>query len=198
MSSPDAESACQYALQRLRDELSPDLYYHSLAHTQNDVVPATERLALAAGMSGDNLLLLRTAAWYHDLGFVEGRSDHEVASVIIAAAVLPGFGYSSDQIAAIRGMIIATRLPQNPKTRLEEILVDADLDSLGREDFLKTSLALRDELATSGTYLGLEDWYRRQLSFLQNHHYFTAEARRLRDLQKQKNIAHLQTLLSSM
>jgi len=94
MISWDVEAACQYAFQRLRDELSPDLYYHSLAHTQNDVVPAMERLALAARVTPNDLALLRTAAWYHDLGFVEGRADHEATSAAIAAAVLPTFGYS--------------------------------------------------------------------------------------------------------
>jgi len=197
MISPDVEAACQYALQRLRDELSPDLHYHSLAHTQSDVVPATERLATATGVTGSDLALLRTAAWYHDLGFVAGHSNHEATGAAIAAAVLPGFGYSGDQVAAIRAMIMATRLPQSPVTQLEELLADADLDSLGREDFLKQSLALRGEIAASGTCYELDDWYRRQLSFLQNHRYFTTEARRLRDIQKQKNIALLQALLSS-
>ena len=62
MISPDVEAACQYAFQRLRDELSADLYYHSLAHTQNDVVPATERLAQAARVAPGDLALARTAA----------------------------------------------------------------------------------------------------------------------------------------
>ena len=195
MSRPDADSACQYALRRLRDELAPDLYYHSVAHTQHDVVPAAQRLGTAAGVRGGRLVLLRTAAWYHDLGFVEQRAEHEAIGAAIAAAVLPGFGYSSEQVAAIRGMIMATRLPQRPQTLLEQLLADADLDSLGRADFMATSLSLRAELAAAGADLSLPQWYQRQLQFLQGHRYFTTPARQLRDAQKQLNIAALQALI---
>lgn len=197
MTRPDVDSACQYALRRLRGELAPDLYYHSLAHTQDDVVPAARRLGRAARVLASDLVLLRTAAWYHDLGFVEQRADHEAVGAAIAAAVLPGFGYSAEQIAAICGMIMATRLPQQPRTLLEKILADADLDSLGRADFMPTSLNLRAELAAAGTDLSMPQWYQRQLEFLQSHRYFTTPARQLRDAQKQQNIAMLQALIDA-
>jgi uncharacterized protein len=107
---PDFERARQYALERLERELAASLTYHSLAHTRDEVVPATERLAAMEGVTGEPLLLLRTAAYFHDLGFVERRSGHEVASAQIAEQVLPGFGYSLAQIQAIRGMILATEI----------------------------------------------------------------------------------------
>jgi uncharacterized protein len=190
-----AERACEYARIRLQNELSPTLCYHSLVHTRDDVVPAAERLAASAGITdGGDLLLLRTAAWYHDLGFVERRDQHECAGAAIAMAALPLFGYSGDEITTVVNMILATQLPQAPRTRLEQILVDADLDSLGREDFFTTSLALRDELAAAGMTTTRKEWYQRQLRFLRSHRYFTLEARRLRDAQKQHNIARLESL----
>ncbi len=51
MSTPDFERARQYALERLERELPASLTYHCLAHTQDDVVPAVERLA-ALGARG--------------------------------------------------------------------------------------------------------------------------------------------------
>ena len=39
------------------------------------------------------------------------------------------------------------------------------------------------------------DWYRIQLAFLRDHRYWTASARRLREEQKQRNIAALADLL---
>ncbi|NJO83311.1 MAG: HD domain-containing protein [Blastochloris sp.] len=181
MPRPESDHAIAAALARLTAELSPDLVYHSLAHTRDEVLPAVERLAYQEGVIDEPLLLLRTAAAYHDIGFVQQRHDHEQASVAIARAMLPEFGYTPAHLAVIEGLIWATKLPQMPHTLPEQILADADLDSLGRLDFLSRSLALRTELAASGTVIALPDWYAQQLAFVRQHRYFTPSARRLRD-----------------
>ena len=196
MTQPDFEQAQHYALDRLERELSPKLVYHSLRHTRDDVLPAAERLAPVEGVAGEELLLLRTAAVYHDIGFVKQRVDHEDVGARIAAEVLPRFGYNPAHIAAIGGMIMATKLPQSSRTLLEKILADADLDVLGRDDFLTRNQDLRAELAAYGTLATDEQWYTNQLKFLEGHRYFTAAARSLRDPQKQKNIAALRVLLA--
>ncbi len=189
MKQPDFEQARRYALERLEQELSLQLVYHSLWHTRDDVAPAAERLAALEGVTGEDLLLLKTAAFYHDIGFIERRVDHEEAGARIAAEVLPGFGYNPMQIELIRGMILATKVPQSPTTRLEQILADADLDVLGREDvFLLRLQNLRDELAAFGVVMTDEEWYNAQLKFLQAHRYFTPAARSLRDTQKKHNL----------
>jgi uncharacterized protein len=192
---PDVERACAYALERLGRELPSALCYHSLAHTRDDVAPAVERLAAAEGLDGEAMLLLRTAACYHDIGFVVQRQDHEVIGVGIAAEVLPRFGYAAAQLEIVRGMIMATRLPQSPQTLAEQILADADLDVLGREDFLATNQLLRVEQAQAGMPASDAEWYRVQLRFLRGHRYWTASARALRDAQKQRNIAAMERLL---
>jgi uncharacterized protein len=95
-------------------------------------------------------MLLRTGALYYDIGFVERTADHEAVSTWIAARVLPRFGYSPEQVLIIQGIIMATRLPQSPHTLLEEILADADLDVLGRDDFFSRGQALRAEREALG------------------------------------------------
>lgn len=195
MNSPDSGRAIAYALARLEQELSHELLYHSLAHTCDEVVPAVERLAQLEGISQQELLLLRTAAYYHDIGFIQQRDDHEAASIAIARAILPDCCYTPEDIAVVAGIIQATKLPQSPHTLLERIMADADLDSLGRLDFLPRSMALRSELAAFGADLPLRDWYRQQLQFLSHHQYFTASASKQRDRGKQNNIALLRSLL---
>jgi uncharacterized protein len=196
MTAPDFEQAQQYALTRLERDLSPNLFYHSLQHTRDDVLPATERLAALEGLEGESLLLLRTAALFHDLGFVERYADNEVVAARLATEVLPQWGYTPKQVQAIDGMIMATRLPQAPRTPLEEILADADLDVLGRKDFFDRNQALRAEMAAHSRPVSDHDWYDQQLRFLQGHHYFTASARRLRDAQKGRNLERLAILLA--
>jgi len=167
----DFESACAYALARLEHELSPELCYHSVTHTRDDVVVAVECLAAQEVVAGETLLLLRTAAYFHDLGFVEQREEHEAIGARMATEVLPRFGYRPDQIALIKGMILATRLPQTPHTHLECILADADLDVCGRNDFLALNSCLHAELAAAGSAASDREWYSGQISFLRAHHY---------------------------
>lgn len=188
MPTPDFDAARRYALQRLETELPAVLVYHSVAHTRDDVVPAVERLAEREGVQDEDLLLLRTAAWYHDLGFVEDETGHEEIGARIARQVLPRFGYSPAQIETVCGIIVATRLPQTPTTHLQQIMADADLDLLGRDDFWMLNQALRDEEAALGQPHTDEEWYGSQLAFLQAHHYFTPAARELRGEGKEHHV----------
>lgn len=185
---PDFEGAKQYAFERLAREIPPTRFYHSLAHTRNDVLPAAELLARLEEVQGDDLLCLVTAVCFHDVGYIDRPEDHEARSIEIATEVLPRFGYSAAQIALICTLILATRLPNNPQTLLEKIIADADMDSLGREDFLSAGLHLRHELEGLGNKSADSEWYQRQLEFLQNHTYFTEAARQLRGPGKQRNI----------
>ena len=158
-------------------------------------MPAAERLAHLSAVDAEDLLLLRTAAYYHDIGFVEQRVDHELVGMRIASEVLPSFDYSPTQIAMINGIILATCLPQAPHTRLEEMLADADLEVLGRADFLLRNQALRDELTAFNTSISAEQWYRQQLGFLKGHRYWTPVARACYDARKQENSAVLVEML---
>jgi len=196
MKLPDWERARQYVFGRLEKELSPELTYHSLRHTRDDVLPAAERLAAAAKVDGEDLLLLRTAALYHDIGFVERIYLNEPIAVRIAAETLPDFGYTPAQIAVVSDIIMATRLPQDPHTFLEELMADADLDSLGREDYFEVSHLLYLERLAQGMQMTAEQWCEIQLIFLTDHSYFTSVARSLRDAGKQNNIAVLKRRLS--
>jgi uncharacterized protein len=191
MKEPDFEGARQYALGRLANELPAYLTYHCLAHTRDYVVPTVEHLAWHEGVKGLDLVLLLTAAYFHDIGFVESWENHEEVGVRIANEVLPQLGYSPEHIHVITQIIMATRLPQSPQTQLEKIMTDADLDSLGRVDFFERNQDLRDEHAALGKTYSDEDWYCAQYEFIRNHDYFTNAARTLRQDQKQKNIEAL-------
>lgn len=188
---PDFEAARKYALRQLMLKLPRTLFYHSLAHTRDDVVPASEFLAAKEGVVGEALLLLLTASYYHDIGFVYQSTNHELISARVADEILPRFGYGRAHIHIVHNLIITTQLPQKPTTLLERIIADADLDVLGREDFLVRNQALRAEMALSGLSMSDEVWLSNQLQFLQAHRYFTAAAKQVHLAQKQHNIAEL-------
>lgn len=196
MIQSDWEGVKKHILGRLSRELAPELTYHGVHHTRDDVLPAAERLATISCLGDEQTLLLRTAALFHDVGFLERYLDNELLAVRIAEDTLPRFAFSDRQIALIGHIILATRLPHRPASFLQALMCDADLDSLGREDFLTTSHNLRKELGVFDEEIDLGEWYRRQLDFLQQHTYFTTAAQSLRNRGKQDNILRLRRRLS--
>ena len=192
------KQAIAYAFRRLQSELSPKLTYHNYWHTKEDVVPGCRRIADLMGVEEKERALLTVSAAYHDIGFVKSNQDHELIGAKIASQVLPGFGFSEREIALVSRMILATRLPQSPQNLLEEILADADLDILGRRDFLARNVWLWQELVNCGHEIDLKQWYKAQLLFLEKHTYFTSAAKQLRDTGKQKNIAALKEKVQTL
>jgi uncharacterized protein len=191
----DFDQARNYVLERLAHELSPKLIYHCMGHTQNEVVPAADLLATLEKVGDDDRLLLLTGAYFHDLGFIRQRQDHESISIQLAGQALPTFGYSASDIAVVRGIIQATRLPQTPRTLLEKIMADADMDDLGHEDFWRRSADIRRELDLYEIKYTDVEWYTYQLDLLQSHTYFTDSERLLRDPLKQKHLLEVKRLL---
>ena len=192
------EQARRYAENRLEQELPPKLVYHGIEHTREEVVPAVERLAVMEGLRRESLYLLLTAAWFHDLGHVEQSIYHELISQRIAVQVLPSFGYKRNEIEVVRWAILATALPQAPRSLLEAILVDADLDVLGRPEYVQRSEDLRQELAYHQKEFTDDQWYQGQFQFLSDHQYFTPSATALRNQQKQSNISYVRKKLREL
>ena len=144
----------------------------------------------------EDRLLLLTGAYFHDLGFIRQRQDHELISIQFAEQALPGFGYSAAHVAVVRGIIQATRLPQSPTTLLERIMADADMDDLGNEDFWKRSNDLRQELDYYGSKFTDEEWYTDQLRLMESHKYFTDSEQVLREAVKQQHMLEVKRLLN--
>jgi predicted metal-dependent HD superfamily phosphohydrolase len=198
MKTPDFVGAVAYAIGRLRSELSPNFTYHNLWHTQHEVMPIARKLASMSQADEADIQLLEVATAFHDIGFIEVNKNHELTGARIVAQVLPDFGFSSAQIEIIMGLIIATRLPQSPCIPLEKCIADADLDVLGRDDFIARNSCLREEMANGGTHFTDQSWLEGQLEFAQSHNYFTAAARNLRGKYKNENIAIMQKHLAEI
>ncbi|TND09907.1 MAG: adenylate/guanylate cyclase [Bacteroidetes bacterium] len=188
------EAAEKYALSRIHDELPETYYYHRLSHTQ-DVMKAVRYIAEGEQVSSEELDLLKAATVFHDLGFVETYADHEPVGARIAGEMLPGFGYSSSQVEKVKALILATALPYKPQNRLEMIIRDADLDYLGREDYLLIAHQLKLEWLHLGIIKSMKEWYQLQYQFLSNHNFYTDTARRHRQSGKENHIAQLRELL---
>jgi class 3 adenylate cyclase len=182
-------------LDKLEKELPPYLFYHNVKHTV-DVVTEVELIGWAEGCNDEEILLLKTAALFHDVGHTVSYDDHEYHGTLIAREMLPSYGYTQEQIETICSIIMSTKLPPKPRNLLEEIICDSDLDYLGRSDFIPVSNTLFEELKAQNKMKSLNEWNKLQVKFISGHQYFTKTARRLREVNKQMQIRRIQSLLT--
>lgn len=193
-SSINYYKAERHIIRVLEQGLSEKLHYHSIEHSI-DVVKAVERLALLEGITDEGLFLLKTAATYHDAGFVEQYDKNEPIGARLAEEILPKYGYTEQHINTIKELIYVTQIPHKPNNKLEEIMCDADLDYLGRDDFHEIADRLRRELREHGKIDSDRKWDEIQIQFLTAHRYFTDTAINTRQEKKLENIQEIRDRL---
>lgn len=193
----DYRAAKQFIISKLRNELSDRLKYHGLHHTL-DVLKMAADLCKREGVSERDTVLVKTAALFHDAGFVTDKhTGHEVEGCNLVRNHLPKFGYKPDDIERICAMIMSTKIPQSPSNLLEKILCDADLDYLGRDDFFKIGDSLYEELRMYNLIGDEQSWNRIQVSFLDAHRFHTRTNQTLREPVKQRYLEDLQELVAT-
>src|SRR6476619_6394579 len=117
----------------------PAHVFHNLEHTQN-VVKRTKEIAGHYKLTEDEMLILFSAAWFHDTGhlFTE-PSKHEEMSIEIMKKFMAGKVNDENIISEIEACILSTKLPRHPKNLLQQIICDADTYHLGTKDFKNTN-----------------------------------------------------------
>ena len=186
------EKVCSFLFKKLETELPAYLHYHNASHTKR-VLEATVKLAQLENITGEELIILKTAALFHDAGFIETYSGHEDISQKMAERWLPQFEYNPEQIKKIIRLIDVTRANTAPQDKLEEIICDADLFYLGTPRYSEIAEKLFKELYEAGFVKDREEWHQSQVNFLKAHKYYTESAQKLLNagvlevLQKIKN-----------
>ena len=184
-------------LMDLKIGLSPKLLYHSYNHIV-DVYKSAIRIARNEGVGVRDQMILYTSIFLHDAGFLKSlHKDHEEASCEMARQILPQFAYESEDIEQICGLIMSTKIPQSPRSKLGEIICDADLDYLGRDDFKIYSDNLFKELQYYGLVDTIENWNRIQVDFLKSHSYFTKTSKVTRSAKKLERLSELEKIVSN-
>ena len=175
----------------LSEKLDPRLTYHNLSHTM-DVMKQAERIAHGEGIADPGeLMLLKVAALFHDSGFLYVYRHHEERSCVIMEEYMQAGDFGADEISRIKGMIMATQIPQTPHNLMEQIICDADLDYLGRDDFEPISKGLKEEFLVFNVIQHESDWDPLQIGFFEAHNYFTGTCRIERT---PKKLQHLEML----
>lgn len=179
----------------LNSKLSKDLHYHGIHHTL-DALHNCKVYLKHNDVDVHQAKLLRLGVLFHDIGFTETSEDHEQKSSEIAKRMLLKFNFKKEDIEVITGLILSTKIPQQPKTLLEKIICDVDLDYLGRPDFYEISDQLFRELKALSVIETIDEWNRIQIKFLEEHTYHTDFAIQNRQPKKEQRIKELKKLVA--
>jgi predicted metal-dependent HD superfamily phosphohydrolase len=193
MKTPNYLGAERHAFTELA-LLPKRLSFHSVCYTK-DVLEAVGKLGSLENLRPMEFSLLRTAASYQNTGYLSKYKNHEEAGVKLVQKMLPSYNYEPEDIEKICEMVMATKLPQNPSTKSQEILCDANLDYFGREDFFVRNELLRLEEIKHGIKITPREWFEQRLEILEEHKYFTQSAKNLRQKKKEQNIQEIKILL---
>lgn len=172
--------------------------YHNFEHAKA-VAKASKTIGIACRLSAEELEGVILAAWFHDAGYVEAIDGHEERSVEIATSFLRENGYAEQKIARVAGCIRATKMPQNPKTLMEQVLCDADISHLASKDFPEVSELIRLEIEHHmGRKMGEAEWLTMNIVFVAGHQYHTDYARSKYAPQHAANVAALKERLDHL
>ncbi|HVW96897.1 MAG TPA: Pycsar system effector family protein [Mucilaginibacter sp.] len=190
------EQSQDYVITYYKTHDTSNLLYHNRVHTE-DVVAAAARIANHYQLNDDDFFVVMSSVWFHDLGYMVDIANHEEKGAELAVQFLSEQHVDKKYLQQIKGCIMATKMPQNPKNLLEEIVCDADLFHLGTEEFKdKDKLLLKEVNLLHHANIGKAQWHEKSIAFLESHNYHTDFCRLLLNPTKEKNLEYLKKKLA--
>ncbi len=187
-----------YVLELFAKKSLAENIFHSISHTK-EVVDVADKIGTTEGLAMADMEIILIACWFHDTGHFHCCHGHEDQSSEYARSYLENESYPEENIKKIIGCINATRIPQIPKNKLEEIVCDADLHHLGQINIEERGKILRQEFELRGVKTQSDiEWLRTSIEFFKNHRFFTEYARREYGLQKNVNQQILEKMLENL
>lgn len=149
------------------------LPFHNVRHTL-EVFENVKKIATYEGLSFEEQEPLLIASLFQDTGIAKLYMGHEYIGAANALEFLKMHHYPIEKIEVVIKCILATQIPQKPKSMAEKIMCDADLAYLAGPNAYEKSLALQKEW---GLFLGSrqmdEEWKLQHLNFFENHYFFS-------------------------
>lgn len=191
------DEAGRFVTQYMNSHTEKKLAYHNLDHTKAVVANAIQ-IANHYQLNDADFFTVVIAAWFHDIGYYTGNAQgHEERGAGLAKEFLQGQQAEAAIIEGVRNCIMATKMPQDPHSLLEEIMCDADLFHFGTDGFSDKNKALHKEIeATYNKEISKDDWRKGTITLMEQHHYHTDYARLLLNDKKQENVDKLKAKLA--
>ena len=172
-------------------ETDSNLFFHNFKHVQ-DVYEQVELLAHSEKMEEKDVLLIKTAALLHDIGYaISYETNMYQLSEDVARETLPLFQYTQQQIETVCQLMKATHCESVPKRIMEEVMYDAHQMYFGRADYLSRTMCLYLEKEKHGIHINKTTWLQNQIKRLRKHQFYTRAAKELSKVPADKQIASL-------
>jgi predicted metal-dependent HD superfamily phosphohydrolase len=127
--------------------------YHTLAHVADCLREADAfQGAHPALLSAEVWQAVELALWFHDVVHQPRAGDNEERSADFFEAVAAEARFPPRFVAAVRRLILVTKIDAPSCAAEEQVIVDCDLASLGYapDTFTRSSAAIRDEYGFLG------------------------------------------------
>lgn len=198
MSKDIVRAAADHVSSMLSTQLPAWATYHDLSHTV-EVVQTAEEVGEGSRLSKTDMEILLLAAWFHDTGYVEGAEGHEDRGVEKAAAFLREIGYPEERIERVTNCILATKIPQQPRNLVEQVLCDADLVHIGKKSLPEKNELIRLERERrDGMSYSDEEWLNTAITFVSQHSFHTNYAKETFGKRRLKNLMLMQEQLRDL
>lgn len=164
-------------------------YYHSYEHSI-DVMTRAVYLAKKEWLNDSDTEILALAWLFHDTWFIIQYDKNEPIWAKIAKNYLKSILYPDDKIELIENIILATDpLYKDPKNYYEEIIKDADMDNLWRDDFIIKNNDIKKELEiVKKIKIKDPEWKHASVELLREFKYKTISQKLERDKKKVENL----------
>jgi len=186
------DSVAQYVTNLFNEDKNEHLPYHNWYHTKK-VVGHCNEIAKHYLLDEKQQLILQIAAWFHDVGHLFGGwKNHEALSVSMMQDFMDqNHPKAGEILIPIAQCIMATKLPPEPSSLLDEIICDADNYHFGTTAFTKTDPLVRKEMEEHSG-MQISEWCVTSLSLLRKHKFFTTYCQEKLSYGKAMNIAWLE------
>lgn len=189
------DEAENYIDQYFRLNFDARFVYHNFNHTK-EVVKAAQQIANHYQLNDQDFFVVTIAALFHDTGYYQDPLNHEAKGAELADNYLKEKGINADVRNAVTSTILSTKMPQKPGNLLENILCDADLFHLGLDDFREAGKRLHQELELIyNKKISKNEWRKKDVAFLESHHFHTDYCNLLLNEQKQKSLEKVKSKL---
>lgn len=186
----------QHVRALFEERANPILVFHNLKHTET-VVNRTKEIAGHYNLSENDVLILFAAAWFHDTGHLfTVPVGHEAKSVDIMKEFMTDHITDQATIDEIGNCIMATKMPRNPGSQLQEIICDADTYHFGTKEFKETNKLNLEELRLRNGEIDRRAFDEGTERMLSTHIFYTNYCRNLLDDMKEKNLKKLRKKLA--
>lgn len=166
-----------------------DHYYHSYNHAI-DVMERARYLSEKEWLSKGDIEMMELAWLFHDTGFIIQYDKNEPIWAKIASNYLKSVLYPRDKIEKIESLILCTDPDyRKAKDKYEEIIKDADMDNLWRDDFRDKNEKLKMEIEII-KHIKINDpeWKHASIELLKEYEFNTLSQKNERDDKKTDNL----------